>query len=58
MVLQQPIARLLTKGGNVDHRPVHKGTDRADGMNAPKEAAHPLKHVGVVQFRRTATASR
>ena len=45
-VREQPVARLLAEGLDVERRPLDKRRDRADAMNAPEEAAHPFQRRG------------
>ena len=55
---EQPVARLDAERAGVERRAVREGVQRADGMDAPEEAAHPFERIPLVQLRGPAAAAR
>ena len=56
--VEQKRARRVAEPLRIQRRPVLEGFDLADRVNPADEAAGPFEHVGILEFRRAATAPR
>ena len=58
LVCKQPVTRLGAETVQVQRRTARERPGRADAVDARKEAAYPLQHLGVVEFGRPPPAAR
>ena len=58
LLIQQPLARLFTKGLHIQVGAVGKGRQLAHVVDAGQKSANPLQHLGVIQLRLSPAPAR